>query len=201
MSRLSDSDLVLAVEASGFFLVNRRNLVFLVGADSLISPAFVARITRQNNRVRLSGGIGLYFAEFENAWRRHARLRQATHAFTLPLILPVENFAELSENVFLLSDDVDDIKSSAQEVYELCRRLPASKTSFIEALRHGSLASKPLSDYLHVFPYHSSENVYFQKSAFFIKWLGNECPSSANHLLEALNEYQRSSLEAIQVSR
>jgi len=174
----------------GFVAVRRKPGLFLVEEPQEVTPAFYCTLLRRQGKVQLSGGVGLFFREFEKMWRDSISREEARIDTTLPIGMFISNYLELIESAALRYYDLEDIDYAARQIHDLTRRLPDSLDAFDEALSDGELLGKPVSNYLHIFDYNEDDDLYFRKSACFIDWFMKTFPQFAEHMRQCLTGRQ-----------
>lgn len=145
---------------------------------------------RRQGKIQLSGGLGLFFREFEKIWSDSISKEERRIDATLPIGMLIDNYPELNESGALRYYDLEDIDYAARQIYDLTRRLPASPAALDKALAEGKLLGKPVSDYLHIFDYNKDDNLYFRKSVCFVHWFIENFPDYATHMRRCLTDRQ-----------
>lgn len=174
----------------GFVRHSGKPALFLFEEPGAVTPAFYCDLLRKQGKVQLSGGIGLFFTKFEETWNEHISGEEKRIDGTLPIIMLISNYLELIDSGALRYYDLIDLRYSAQHIYNLARKLPASPIALDKALSKGILLDKPVSDYLHIFDYNDDENLYFRKSAHFVHWFIEQYPNFAHHMCQCLTQRQ-----------
>ena len=189
---LIQKDLLDSVFASvGFYNGTRPNL-FFTDKDRPIIPSYYRTILRKSGKPSLSGGIGLYFTEFEKEWRRLLTPDERRLDCTLPLITMIENFPILLEGgVFKPADNSIDLADRVIKIYDLCRELPRTVDEFCQCLQRSELLGRPVSEYVHIYDYFDNHNLYLRKSTSFVLWFTRASPHCASDMYQSLTISQR----------
>lgn len=195
MKTLRNSDVASALLLAGFKSLDRCSNLLILDQESLITPAFMFSVRRRNSAVRIGGGVGLYFSEFEGDWLKKKGLRTRSRC-SLPLVMHVANFLELIEcGLLRYSNSMDEISRHAASIYQLCSRLPRSLDEFHATVAEGQILTKRFSDFLHIFDYYENDDPLFLKSVAFIEWMESEYPSVARAMIATLTEEQVARLQ------
>lgn len=190
MSAINDPSVVAALQFAGFSPCARKSGLFLLNGDLPVTPAFLCLTIRRNRKIRLSGGVGLYFQEFECLWDESISKSEKRAGFTLPLIMDISNYMTLIDNhVFSFADEFEEIADHARHVYNLCLKLPCSIEEFDQILISRKLIGKNVHNYFHI-GYHEDDDIFFRKSVGFIRWFSNRWPEFSQHMHRCLTEYQ-----------
>lgn len=181
----------LALVEAGFHLCSRKG-VYLVNIDQEISPAFIPSIIRSKGKIRFSGGMGIYFNEFEIGWRNTLSRAEKSADNTLPLLISIENFLELSKfGVFILSDIEECIFNNAKIIFGHCSLLPGSFDELRSSIKNCLLLNKRIEQYIHYYSEIDENNIYFSKSASFFLWINNKYPHIGSELLSCVDKNTR----------
>lgn len=189
-----DRILILASLAQrGFRVLDRQRHILLVNVDSEVSPAFIPVIRRCRGHYRISGGFGLYVSEFEGIWRKAITKEELKVDRTLPIIISIENFAELNDaGVFRPLDSVEAVEKVSRLIFELCSSMPQSVERLLQDISECSLLGKDFERYIHYFSDIDSSNIYFRKSAAFIHWASAKWPDVGQAMSACLHARTRS---------
>ena len=191
MSSLSKALVDATLQNVGFSKSFRSDL-FLLHPGSSVSPGYCRTIIRRAGEIKLSGGVGTYFPEFEDIWRRSLLTQERRLDYTLPLIMLVENFAELVDAGTLESvDNANELTERCRSIYFLCEKFPKSIEDFCLILNKGEMVGKRFSDYLHIFDYFDDDSLYLRKSIAFIHWFIELWPNFEEKMYECLTAAQR----------
>lgn len=191
MTNIDSQSPNVALELAGFCRSSRTTKLFLIDDKSPITPAYYCLVNRKKGKVQFGGGFGTYFREFEQLWHDSLSREERKLDLTLPLIMSIDNYLELvDEEVFRFSDTFDEILDHALRIYNFCLKFPKSIEEFDKALMDGAMLGKRVSDYLHMFDYYESDNLYFRKSASFVRWFADAWPEQAPHMHRCLTSSQ-----------
>jgi len=174
----------------GFVSEPGKPRLFLVEEPRTVTPAFYCTLYRRRGKVHLGGGVGLYFREFEEMWSASISKEERRIDFTLPIIMLIDNYLELIEGGALRYYDPEDIEDAASQIYNLASQLPTSPEALGKALSDRELIGKPVSNYLHIFDYNASDDLYFRKSVCFVHWFMERFPAYAWHMRQCLTSRQ-----------
>lgn len=182
----------------GFECHRRHPGIFLVGRDREIAPAYVCRLIKKKRKVRLGGGLGIYFRYFEELWSQKAD-RYLRKQFTLPMILDLGNYVgDIDSEVFEYADSHTKIICISNHIMSFLKHFPLSHSEFSTALRDNAIAKKAVGDYFHIVDYFTDDNPFFLKSVAFIRWYRTEYPEYFEDLEACLSGAQRRRLGAIE---
>lgn len=190
MSKIARESVHDILSNCGFISEPGRPNLFLVEKARTVTPAYYCSLLRKQGKVQLSGGLGLFFREFEDMWSSSISRDDRRIDATLPLIMFISNYLELIDGAALRYYDLEDIKHAARQIYDFTSRLPFSPIALDKALSEGELLGKPVSSYLHIFGYHEDDNLYFRKSACFVHWFMEKFPHFAEHMRRCLTGQQ-----------
>lgn len=190
MSKIARESVYDILAGCGFVAVPGKPGLFLVEEPRTVTPAFYCTLLRRQGKVQLSGGIGLFFREFEKIWSDSISREERRIDATLPIGMFISNYLELIESEALRYYDLEDLEDAARQIYDLTRRLPASPDAFDKALSESELLGGPVSNYLHIFDYNEDDDLYFRKSACFIHWFMETFPKFAEHMRQCLTGSQ-----------
>jgi len=191
--KISQDFLESKLVEAGFFCPWRKRNIFLVNESLEIAPAFIPRILRRDGRIQVSGGMGIFFNEFEERWRATLTKEEVKVDKTLPLIISIENFAELNDaGVFIYTDDSADVEKISNILFLHCSMFPKSVEELKSSISCCRILGKSVSQYLHYFSCFDDSNIYFKKSASFVFWLQMRWPELGEMLLSCVEGYTRS---------
>jgi hypothetical protein len=186
MSKIARESVHDILSSCGFVAAPGKAGLFLVEEARTVTPAYYCSLLRRGGRVQLSGGVGLFFREFEEMWSDSISKDDRRIDATLPLIMLIDNYLELIDSAALRYYDLKGIEYASCQIYDLINRLPTSPIALDKALSEGQLLGKPVSNYLHIFGYHEDDNLYFRKSACFVHWFMERFPHFAGHMRQCL---------------
>lgn len=190
MSKIARDSVYDILSGCGFVREPGKPDLFLVEKPRTVTPAFYCRLLRRQGQVQISGGVGLFFREFEKIWSDSISREDRRIDATLPMGMLIDNYLELIEGDALGYYDIEDIEYTARQIYDLTSRLPASPIALDKALSERELLGKPVSNYLHIFDYHEDDNLYFRKSVCFVHWFMERFPHYAGHMRQCLTGRQ-----------
>jgi len=187
MSKIARESVYDVLSNCGFVRGPGKRGLFLIEEARTVTPAYYCSLLRKQGKVQLSGGLGLFFREFEEMWSDSISKEDRRIDATLPIGMLVDNYLELIDGAALRYYDLEDIKYAARQIYDFTSRLPASPIALDKALSEGELLGKPVSNYLHIFGYHEDDNLYFRKSVSFVHWFMEKFPHFAEHMRQCLS--------------
>jgi hypothetical protein len=190
MNKITRESVYDILSDCGFAAVPGKPGLFLVEEARTVTPAYYCSLLRRRGKVQLSGGVGLFFREFEEMWRDSISKEDRRIDATLPVGMLIDNYLELIDGAALRYYGLEDLKYAACQIYGLASRLPASPIALDKALSEGKLLGKPISSYLHIFGYHEDDNLYFRKSVCFVHWFMEKFPHYASHMRQCLTRPQ-----------
>lgn len=179
---------------SGFTKIIGKQNLFLTSNPSEVTPAFLCNVFRRNGKVSVGGAVGLYFTEFEELWEKSISKEERRIDATLPLVMLIENYRELDHAGVLRYLESSQLRVVMSHIHELISHLPNSIVDFEKSLIGNTLLGINISTYLHIFDYHSDDNLYFRKSICFVRWFMNNYPHLAEHLSKCLTTNQKERL-------
>jgi len=199
MTAVNDRSVMVALQLAGFSPCSTNPRLFLVDGNLSITPAFLCLTIKRSRKIRLSGGVGLYFREFERIWDDSISKTEKRFNFTLPMIMAIDNYMTLIDNgVFSFTDDSEEIADYARQIYNLCAKFPCSAEEFGQVLIARKMIDKNVSDYFHIFGYHEDDNIFFRKSVGFIYWFLDRWPEFSQDMFRCLTEYQSRRLKSME---
>lgn len=174
---------------AGFLLDDVRNGVYIIGKNDAISPAFIPNIISRVGKLQVGGGIGLYFENFEKKWRESLSRKERRIDRSLPMIIAIDNFMEFVDaGVFRPISSDDEIKRTANTIYNKCLELPRSIDDFSECLDSCIMLNKQIFQYIHCYSEIDEVNFYFSKSASFMFWLETQWPELSRKMFDCLDK-------------
>lgn len=194
MTRILRDSVHEVLTSNGFVRYSGKYGLFLIGEARTVTPAFYCLVLRKRGEVRLGGGIGLFFSEFERTWAASLSMEDRRNDATLPLIMLIDNYPKLIEGGVLKYSGIPGVEEAARQLYDFVRRLPDTIESFSDALSRKNLLGIQISEYLHIFDYHDSDNLYFRKSKSFVYWFIEAYPQLTEQLCQCLSHRQRQRL-------
>lgn len=172
----------------GFHAHSRQKHILLVSPDSEVSPAFTPVIMRRRGQFRITGGFGLYAAEFEENWRKTLSREELKVERTLPIMISIENFAELNDvGVFRDLSTENEVEVVSALLFEYCSLMPQSVEALLSDLRTCSILGRKFADYIHHFSDVDDSNIYFRKSATFLHWASVRWPGAGDAMSACLD--------------
>lgn len=185
-----EQDVDVAIFNSGFNQLLGYNRLLLIGDMNVINPAFYCRLIKRRHQVRLGGGLGIFFGDFEHIWTKAISAKERKLDSTLPIVMLIDNFIELIDDRVFRYVDAPCIEHSLRKVYTLTLRLPRTLDEFVTVLETKTLLGKPLHSYLHIRDYNEDSNLYLRKSVEFVNWFVQTYPEFADKLIECLTPRQ-----------